>query len=113
MKTLRLILGDQLNPEHSWFSKVSPEIVYTLMEIRQETDYVLHHAQKIIGIFAGMRSLAEQLSAKGHQVHYVAIDAQDNQQSLTKNLKWLLEHYQAQRFEYQEPDEYRLDEQLK
>lgn len=113
MKTLRLILGDQLNPEHSWFSKVSPDIVYTLMEIRQETDYVLHHAQKIIGIFAGMRSLAEQLSAKGHQVHYVAIDAQDNQQSLTKNLKWLMEHYQAQHFEYQEPDEYRLDQQLK
>ena len=113
MKTLRLILGDQLNPEHSWFSKVSPDIVYTLMEIRQETDYVLHHAQKIIGIFAGMRSLAEQLSAQGHQIHYVAIDAQDNQQSLTKNLNRLIEHYQAERFEYQEPDEYRLDLQLK
>ncbi len=113
MKTLRLILGDQLNPEHSWFAEVSADIVYTLMEIRQETDYVLHHAQKIIGVFAGMRSLAAQLSAKGHRTHYIAIDASDNQQSLTKNLEWLIDHYQVQRFEYQEPDEYRLDQQLK
>ncbi len=113
MTTLRLILGDQLNPAHSWFADVSPDTVYTMMEIRQETDYVLHHAQKIIGIFAGMRSLAEQLSAKGHRIHYVAIDAQDNQQSLTKNLDCLIDHYQARRFEYQAPDEYRLDKQLK
>ena len=113
MTTLRLILGDQLNPEHSWFAKISPDTIYTLMEIRQETDYVLHHAQKIIGIFAGMRNLAEQLSAKGHRVHHIAIDAVANQQSLTNNLAWLIDHYKVQRFEYQEPDEYRLDKQLK
>jgi len=113
MTTLRLILGDQLSPEHSWFAKVSADTIYTLMEIRQETDYVLHHAQKIIGIFAGMRNLAEQLTAKGHRIHYVAIDAGDNQQSLTANLDWLITHYKVQRFEYQEPDEYRLDQQLK
>ena len=113
MTTLRLILGDQLNPEHSWLAEVSPEIVYTLMEIRQETDYVLHHAQKIIGVFAAMRNLAEQLSAKGHRVHYFTITDEDNQHSLTANLSWLIDHYGVQRFEYQEPDEYRLDKQLK
>ncbi|MEJ7808751.1 MAG: cryptochrome/photolyase family protein, partial [Telluria sp.] len=48
MSTLRLILGDQLNPLHSWFGAVRADVVYTLMEVRQETDYVLHHAQKII-----------------------------------------------------------------
>jgi hypothetical protein len=42
-KTLRLILGDQLNPLHSCFRKPSNDVVYTLMEVRQETDYVLHH----------------------------------------------------------------------
>lgn len=45
--TLRLILGDQLNPLHSWFARTDPNVVYVLMEVRQETDYVLHHAQKI------------------------------------------------------------------
>lgn len=48
--TLRLVLGDQLNPEHSWFRKVDLQVVYVLMEVRQETDYVLHHAQKILAI---------------------------------------------------------------
>ena len=61
MTTLRLILGDQLNPTHSWFSAPDDDVVYVLMEVRQETDYVLHHAQKIIAIFAAMRDFARQL----------------------------------------------------
>lgn len=113
MTTIRLILGDQLNPEHSWFSAISPDTIYTLMEIRQETDYVLHHAQKIIGIFAGMRDLADQLLAQGHRVHYFKIDSTDNTHSLTENLNVLIKRHNAQRIEYQEPDEYRLDKQLK
>ena len=40
--TLRLLLGDQLNPEHSWFATLDEGVVYVLMEVRQETDYVLH-----------------------------------------------------------------------
>ena len=55
MTTLRLILGDQLNPLHSWFAEPRPDVIHVLMEIRQETDYVLHHAQKILAIFAAMR----------------------------------------------------------
>ena len=42
MTTLRLILGDQLNPQHSWLPTLDDEVVYVLMEVRQETDYVLH-----------------------------------------------------------------------
>ena len=38
MKTLRLILGDQLNPKHSWFKNVDEEIIYVLMEVKQETN---------------------------------------------------------------------------
>jgi deoxyribodipyrimidine photolyase-related protein len=112
MKTLRLILGDQLNPLHSWFSKTDCNVIYALMEIRQETDYVLHHAQKIIGIFAAMRDFARHLAAQGHQVHYLKIDDADNLQSLTGNLDNLIARYQIQRFEFQLPDEWRLDQQL-
>ncbi len=110
--TLRLILGDQLNPLHSWFTKVQPEVVYVLMEMRQETDYVLHHAQKVIAIFAGMRELARQLRDAGHRVHYLAIEDPANRQNLGDNLRALITHYQPQVFEYQDPDEYRLDQQL-
>ena len=109
MTTLRLILGDQLNPLHSWFGTVASDVVYVLMEVRQETDYVHHHAQKIIAIFAGMRALAAALARDGHRVHYLAIDDPDNLQSMPANLDLLIERYQATAFQYQEPDEYRLD----
>jgi len=112
MTTLRLVLGDQLNPQHSWFHSADPQAVYVLMEVRQETDYVLHHAQKIIAIFAAMRDFARQLEAAGHRVHYLRIDDAANQQSLPANLDRLIAHYQARAFEYQAPDEWRLDRQL-
>ncbi len=112
MTTLRLILGDQLNPLHSWFAQTDSNTIYALMEIRQETDYVLHHAQKIIGIFAAMRDFAKYLATQNHCVHYLKIDDADNVQSLPANLDNLIQHYQIQRFEYQLPDEWRLDQQL-
>jgi deoxyribodipyrimidine photolyase-like uncharacterized protein len=60
------------------------------MEVRQETDYVLHHAQKILAIFAAMRDLAQQLRDAGHQVHYIAIDDTDNLQSVPANIDALI-----------------------
>ena len=112
MSTLRLILGDQLNPRHPWFESIDPDVLYVLQEVRQETDYVLHHAQKILAIFAGMRDLADRLRASGHRVHYLAIDDPDNRQHLTGNLDGLVAAHQISRFEWQAPDEYRLDAQL-
>ena len=56
-KTLRLILGDQLNSKHSWFITVDESVTYVMMEIRTETDYAQHHIQKVVGIFAAMRMI--------------------------------------------------------
>ena len=112
MTTLRLILGDQLNPLHSWFSEVDDDVVYALMEVRQETDYVLHHAQKILALFAAMRDFARRLKSAGHRVHYLAIDDPDNRQSMPGNLDWMIAQYKATAFECQAPDEWRLDRQL-
>jgi deoxyribodipyrimidine photolyase-related protein len=113
MKTLRLLLGDQLNPVHPWFTQTSPNHVYVLMEVRQETDYVLHHAQKILGIFAAMRDFARHLSEAGHTVVYLQINDPKNLQSIPENLRRLFEELQIDRFEYLEPDEWRLDSQLR
>ena len=109
---LRTVLGDQLNPRHSWFQTVQPHVVYVLMEMRQETDYVRHHAQKILAVFAAMRDFACQLKGLGHRVHYVSIDDPSNRQQWCANLEFLAQHYGAGLIEYQEPDEWRLDEQI-
>lgn len=110
MKTLRLILGDQLNIQHSWFNQVNPQAIYVMMEVRSETDYVLHHAQKIIAIFAAMRDFSEQLKQLGHQVIYIAIDDADNQHDFAKNLTRLIAQLAITHLEMQAPDELRVNQ---
>jgi deoxyribodipyrimidine photolyase-related protein len=56
MKTTRLILGDQLNSNHSWFNTVDDSVVYVMMEVRSETDYAKHHIQKSSRFFAAMQA---------------------------------------------------------
>lgn len=112
-KTLRLILGDQLNSRHSWFKKVDPNITYLMMEARQETGYVTHHIQKIVGFFAAMRSFTMELRTAGHEVLYYQLDDPKNLQDFSKQILSLVEKENFQAFEYQYPDEYRLDLQLK
>ncbi len=113
MKKLRLILGDQLNQQHSWYQDKEKTTWYLMMEMRQETDYVKHHIQKVVAFFAAMRAFARYLEEAGHQVIYLKLDDQKNQQGLVKNLEWVIKDKKIERFEYQLPDEYRLDEQLK
>ncbi|MPS82130.1 MAG: cryptochrome/photolyase family protein [Achromobacter sp.] len=112
-RALRLILGDQLNPLHSWFEHPDPGVVHVLMEVRQETDCVLHHAQKILAIFAAMRDFARHLREAGHRVRYVAIDDPSNRQDITQNLAALMAHYGARELSYQQPDEWRVSENLR
>lgn len=112
MKTLRLILGDQLNGKHSWFKETHEDVIYCLFEMRQETDYVKHHIQKVIGFFAAMRQFAEDLNSKGHRVIYFKINDDHNKQNLTDNLSELINSNSIEHFEYIFPDEYRLDTQL-
>jgi deoxyribodipyrimidine photolyase-related protein len=112
MRTVRLILGDQLDPLHGWYEAPSRDVLHVMMEVRQETDYALHHAQKIIAIFAAMRDFARHLRSQGHQVRYIAIDDPGNRQSVPGNLSRVIEESGAEAFEYQEPDEWRLDRQL-
>ncbi|WP_111668831.1 cryptochrome/photolyase family protein [Algoriphagus litoralis] len=112
-KTLRLILGDQLNTQHSWFQKVDPTVTYLLMEMRQETDYVAHHIQKVIGFFLAMRNFSEDLKTAGHRVLFYTLDHSENCQNLSDQIDFLISKENFERFEYLLPDEYRLDRLLK
>jgi len=111
-KTLRLVLGDQLNEQHSWFQHHEDHVLYAMMECRSETDYARHHIQKILGFFAAMRQFAEALQNQGHQVIYLKLDDAQNLQQIDQNCLSLIAQHQIHHFEYQLPDEYRLDAQL-
>jgi deoxyribodipyrimidine photolyase-related protein len=111
-KSIKLILGDQLNENHSWYDHVDDNALFVLMEVRCETDYVKHHIQKVVAIFDAMRKFAEVLVSKGHQVKYFKINDADNQQSFTENLNALAKQFNVQEIHYQLPDEYRVDQEL-
>jgi deoxyribodipyrimidine photolyase-related protein len=112
-KTLRLILGDQLNSNHSWFKSVDDSVTYVMMEVRMETDYAQHHIQKVVGIFAAMRNFALQLKSNNHNLIYLHLNDENNLQSFQSNIQSLISTHQFTNFEYQLPDEYRVDEDLK
>jgi deoxyribodipyrimidine photolyase-related protein len=112
-KTLRLILGDQLNANHSWFSVNDASVIYTIMEVRAETDYVWHHIQKACAFFAAMEEFAKMLAINGHNVYCIKLDDAENLQSFEDNCNRLIKDYTIEAFEYQLPDEYRVDEMLK
>ena len=112
-KTLRLILGDQLNSNHPWYKTIDDSVTYVMMEIRTETDYATHHIQKVVGFFAAMQSFYNELISKKHNVIYISLNDEDNLQSFDKNIKQLISKYNFLNFEYQLPDEFRVDEHLK
>ncbi|RUO64873.1 cryptochrome/photolyase family protein [Idiomarina ramblicola] len=111
--TIRLILGDQLNAKHSWFRRKDPGVLYVMMEMKQETDYVVHHRQKVLAFFGAMRAFAKALDSAGHRMRYIQLDDSDNRQSLTQNLESIIEQNNGATLECQQPDEYRLDHQLR
>ena len=111
---VRLILGDQLNHKHSWYnSSDDKDVCYFMAEMRQETDYTKHHIQKVVAFFKSMRNFKDWLQSLDHKIVYYQLDDKKNTQDLTRNLKQLIKEQKADKFEYQLPDEYRLDQQLK
>ena len=112
-KTLRLILGDQLNSNHSWLESADDSVTYLLMEIRTETDYATHHIQKVVGFFSAMQVFADELRLSNHKVIYISLNDKHNLQSFEKNIQNLISEHNFTHFEYQSPDEYRVDLDLK
>ncbi len=110
---LRFILGDQLNYNHSWFREKPDHTTYVMMEVTQETDYVQHHIQKIVGFFSAMRNFKAYLQKEGFNIIYLTLDDPANKQSIPENLRQIMVEQQITLFEYLLPDEYRLDKQLK
>ena len=111
-KTLRLIMGDQLNASHSWYQKKDESVLYVLAELHQETNYVKHHVQKIAAFFLAMDAFAKALKAAGHDVLFLNLDDTQKYADLSDLTIKLCKQYQIKFFEHQRPDEYRLLTQI-
>lgn len=111
-KTLRLILGDQLNVEHSWFKSKDQNVLNLVLELHQEQYYVKHHIQKICAFFKAMENFSNALKQSGHKVEYLTLDDTAEYATLCDCLIALCKQYQCSEVHIQQPDEYRLQQQL-
>ena len=109
---IRWILGDQLALSHSWFEQKDEAVLYVIAELRQETDYAPHHSQKVCAFFAAMRHFADSLTSLGHRVLHLDLDATAPFKDLPALINALCSNNAIEHFDYQRPDEYRLQRQL-
>ena len=111
-KIARLILGDQLNLNHSWFSSINNDVVYIIAEMKEESTYATHHIQKLCAFFSAMAHFSEQLKNQGHHVEYFTLDESVAFKDFSDLILNVCQKYEVNLFEYQRPDEFRLLEQL-
>lgn len=111
---LRIILGDQLNPNHSWFKEKNQEnYLYAMMELRSETDYVMHHYKKVVAFFDAMRNFHHWLQTQKLNTVYYKLTDKENKQRFTENILFLIDKYNIEEVHYQFPDEKRLYDEFK
>ena len=113
MKTLRLILGDQLNEAISSLADYQADNDLVLMcEVFEEAQYVKHHQKKIAFIFAAMRQFAKQLQENSYKVTYIELDADENSGTLWGEVQRICKQYRVDRLVITQPGEYRLLKQM-
>ncbi|MEM8863411.1 MAG: cryptochrome/photolyase family protein, partial [Chloroflexota bacterium] len=113
MKTLRLVLGDQLSRPISSLSGLDPNHDIVLMvEVHDETTYVRHHKQKIVLVLAAMRHFAQELQDEGISVDYILLDNELNSCSFTGEVARALQRHAVDQIVVTEPSEWRVLEMM-
>ncbi len=113
MKTIRLVLGDQLSQSISSLRDIDPTHNLVLMlEVLEENQYVRHHQQKIILVLSAMRHFAKELRAEGIVVDYIHLEDEGNSGSFTGELVRAMTRHQADKIIVTEPGEWRVWEMM-
>ncbi|WP_375450562.1 cryptochrome/photolyase family protein [uncultured Devosia sp.] len=109
MKTLRLILGDQLSRDISSLNDLDRDSDVVLMvEIADETTYAPHHKQKLVLVLSAMRHFAEDMGEAGVTLDYVQLEDAGNSGNFTGELQRAIERHDPGRVVVTEAAEYRV-----
>jgi len=114
MRTLRLILGDQITPGISSLRDLDRANDIVLMaEVRAEASYVPHHKQKLVLIFSAMRHFAEALRKEHINLVYVDYLNPENSGSLAGEVRRIAKQNNIGKLIVTEPGEWRVLQELK
>ncbi|BBK38033.1 (6-4) photolyase [Allostella sp. ATCC 35155] len=109
MSTLRIVLGDQLDPRLSALDGASPEDVVLMMEVADEATYVRHHPKKIVFLLSAMRHHAAALREAGLRVDYVQLEDDGNSGSFRGEVVRAVARHRPDRVIVTEPGEWRIE----
>ncbi len=113
MKTLRLVLGDQLSRDLPSLTDLNPATDLVLMaEVMSEVTYVKHHKRKIAYLFSAMRHFAKSLGDDGIAVRYRQLDDADNAGSLAGEVAAAIAAFGPDQIVVTAPGEYRLADEM-
>lgn len=114
MKTLRLVLGDQLSHGLASLRDIdNGNDVVLMCEVWDEATYVKHHKKKIAFLFSAMRHFAGELKDKDINVIYTKLDDLDNTGSFKREVERAVKTNGFDRIVVVEPGEYRVLEDMK
>lgn len=114
MRTLRLILGDQLSHNISSLDNTDKSNDIILMcEVMNEATYVRHHKKKIVFLFSAMRHFAQELRESGYSLIYTKLDDEFNKGSFSDEVGRIIKEYKIDHIVITHPGEYRVLEEIK
>ena len=113
MKTLRLVLGDQLSRDLPSLIDMDPaQDMVLIAEVMAEVTYVKHHKRKIAFVFSAMRHFAKSLADEGINLRYRRLDEPDNAGSLAGEVAMAIAAFGPDRIVITAPAEYRLADEM-
>jgi deoxyribodipyrimidine photolyase-related protein len=114
MKTIRVVLGDQLSHSISSLQDYNPEQdIVLICEVLSEARYVKHHKKKIAFVFSAMRHFALELEDMGKRVDYIRLDDADNTGSLKGEVERAIQRHEVKKIIVSFPGEYRVLEDIR
>ncbi len=113
MARLGLILGDQLNANHSVLDALNPACDRLVMgEVIDEASHVPHHVKKVVLVFAAMRHRARELKDQGWALDYHPFDPKSEIRSFGDLLDGVVDAHPIDEVVIAQPGEWRVLEHL-
>ena len=109
LRTLVLVLGDQLDLEAAAFDGFDPRLDAVWMaEVAEESTHVLSSKPRSVMFLAAMRHFAVALQDAGRPLHYTRLDAPDNVGTLAGQLEADIRRLQPERLVMTAPGDWRV-----
>lgn len=108
-KTLYIVLGDQLDPDHPMLDLISPrDDAVLMMEVARESRRPASHVQRTVMFLSAMRHYATWLGEQGLRVEYVRLDDPKNTQSFEEEVSRAVERFGPKRVVVVRPGDHRV-----